>query len=261
MFLWTCCVSVVSSEVLGEVVAMARVGRMVKESIVREISEALSKRPNFLVTGINRLPASGADTLRQKLFASRAHLLVIKQRLGLRAIEPLKISGLAELLEGSVGLVLVDGDVLPVAKLVVEFRKAHEDELSVKGAVVDGQLLDARNVEELAGLPARPVLLAQVVATIEAPIAEVILTIEQLMQELAWVAEQAAAKKPATEAGTAAVPPPSASGLPSPAPAIAGGPGSVEGGGTATPPSVQEATPSQPEAGGGETPTAPPTTS
>jgi len=175
---------------------MASVGRMVKESIVREISEELSKRPNFLVAGINRLPASGADALRQKLFASRAHLLVIKQRLGLRAVEPLKISGLAELLEGSVGLVLVDGDGLPAAKILVEFRKAHEEELSVKGAVIDGQLLDARNVEQLAGLPSKPVLLAQVVATIESPIADVISTLERFLWEIAWVAEQAAATKP-----------------------------------------------------------------
>ncbi len=182
---------------------MASVGRMVKESITSEVTARLAERPNFFVTSLNRLPADEADTLRQKLFASNARLVLIKRRLGQRAVEPLKFAGLTELLEGSVGLVLTGDDVLPTAKLIVEFHKAHEEQLTIRGAVIDGRLLSKQYVEQLASLPPRPVLLAQLVATIEAPIAGVILTLEQLIGDLAWIMEQAAAAKPAAPSAPA----------------------------------------------------------
>ncbi len=192
---------------------MAKVGRLVKESTVQEVSTRLSERPNFFVMTVNRLPASNADIFRQKLYASQAHLVVVNRRLGQRALQALNIAGLAELLEGSVGLVLSGGDTLQTAKLIVEFRKTHEDEFAVRGAVIDGQLLDKGTVEQLASLPPKPVLLAQLVATIESPMANLIFTIEQLIGDLAWTIEQTAAKKPpetkstetpTTEAGTTA---------------------------------------------------------
>lgn len=171
---------------------MASVGRMVKDAIVDELSTELTKRPNFFVTALGRLPASAADAFRRKLSTSQAHLLMVNRRLGRRALEPLNIAGLQELLEGSVGLVLAGGDVLPIAKLIVEFRKSHEEQVAVKGAVIDGRLLDPSTVEALANLPPKPVLLAQVVATIESPIADLIGTIEQLLGDVTWIVEQAA---------------------------------------------------------------------
>ena len=175
---------------------MANVGRMVKESMVDELSTQLAERPNVLVTTISRLPASDADVLRKKLSASSAHLLVVKRRLARRAVERLQLAGLADHLEGSVGLVLSGEDALSTAKLIVEFIKTHEDQLAVRGARIDGQLLDKARVEQLASLPPKPMLLAQLVATIESPIAELIVTMEQIIGEVAWLIEQVSAGKP-----------------------------------------------------------------
>ena len=199
---------------------MAKVGRMVKESSVSEVSNRLAESPNFFVTAVNRLPAADTDAFRQKLFASRARLVMVKRRLGQRALEPLKITGLAELLEGSICLVLVGDDPLATAKLIVEFRKSREEQLLVRGGVIDGQLLDKARVEQLAALPPKPVLLAQVVATLEAPIADVIFTIERLLGDIAWLAEQVAASKPLpapTDAGQAGVAPETATPTAAPA--------------------------------------------
>ena len=113
----------------------------------------------------------------------------------------LKLSGTSEeivkLLEGTVGLVLPGDDVLPAAKTIVDFIKTHEEHLAVQGAFIDGQLLDKSRVEQLASLPPRPVLLAQLLATIESPISQLIFTVEQLIGDVIWVADQAASKKPA----------------------------------------------------------------
>lgn len=174
---------------------MAKVGRLVKESTIRELETRLAERPNFFVTVVNRLPAPETDVLRQRLARSHSRLLMLKRRLGLRALEPLKLEGLTALLEGSVGLVLSGDDILQTAKLIVEFRKSHEEQVLVRGGVIDGQLVDARRVEELASLPPKPVLLAQVVATIESPLADVVFTIERLIGDVSWIIEQRANQK------------------------------------------------------------------
>ena len=175
---------------------MAKVGRLVKETMINELSTQLGEQPNFFVTRINRLTSTDADALRQKLFGSQASLVMIKQKLGKRAVEGLKIPGLIDLFEGSVGIVLPGEDVLPVAKVIVDFIKTHEEQLSVRGGFIEGTVLDKQRVEHLASLPSKPVLLAQVVFTIEAPMTDLIFTIERLVGDVMWAVEQAATKKP-----------------------------------------------------------------
>lgn len=180
---------------------MANVGRLVKESSVRELSSSLEAQPNFFVTRVNRLSAAEADRLRRQLSGSQARLLVVKRTLGRRTIAQFKLSGTSEeivkLLEGTVGLVLPGDDVLLAAKTIVDFIRTHEEHLAVRGAFIDGQLLDKSRVEQLASLPPRPVLLAQLLATIESPISQLIFAVEQLIGDVIWVADQAASKKPA----------------------------------------------------------------
>ena len=179
---------------------MAQAGRLVKETLVQEITTRLSSRSNFLVTTVNRLTAPEADDLRRKLSVLQAEFVLVKRSLGLIAIKSLKISNIDELLSGQVGFILPGEDVAQTLKAVVDFIKTHEDKLGVRGAWVDGQVMDKKTVEQLAALPPRSVLLAQVLGTIEAPIADVIFTIERLIGDIAWIAEQASEKKPAAAA-------------------------------------------------------------
>ena len=195
---------------------MAGVGRMVKESIVRDATEQLKGRSNLFIASVSRLKASEASTFRRQLSSSQARLIMIKRRLGKRALADLKLPGLEALMEGSVGFVLPGEDVLPIAKLLVGFSKAHEEQLTVRGALIDGQLLDGKEVKALADLPPRPVLLAQVLGTIEAPMADVIFTIEQLIGDLAWLAEEAAKAKPQAAAAAPASTQPSEQQNPKP---------------------------------------------
>ncbi|MBI3321971.1 MAG: 50S ribosomal protein L10 [Candidatus Omnitrophica bacterium] len=196
---------------------MANVGQFVKESVVEEMTTQLSQRPNVFVTSLKSLSAPEADTLRQRLSTTQSRLLVIKRSLGHRAVQRLQLPGLAELLEGSVGFVLSGADVLQTAKLLVEFRKTHEEQVALRGAIIEGQLLDAPRVEALAQLPPKPILLAQVVATVEAPIANLIGTIEQVIGDVMDAVEQRTQQRqqeppPASSAAVIPAPPTPTSG-------------------------------------------------
>ncbi len=197
---------------------MAGAGRAVKETLVKELSERLGAGQPFVVTAVNRLSAPEADALRQKLHASQAEMLMMKRSLSRLAFAALKLPDLETLLGGSVAVVFPGEDALPAVKVVVDFAKTHEDMLAVRGGFLEGQVLSTQSLVQLANLPPRPVLLAQVVGTLEAPMADVIMTIEQLIGDLAWITEQAAAAKPAAPAAQAGSSAPAAGEAPAPTP-------------------------------------------
>lgn len=179
---------------------MAKVGRLVKDQMVQELTSALGERPNFFVTSIGRLDAVEADGLRKKLRSMRSRLIMVKRTLGVRGLTAVKTEEPISLLEGSVGFVVPEEDVLPVAKLIVEFAKAGEEKLAVRGGWIDGQLLDQRRVEQLASLPPKPQLIAELIGVLESPMSDLVFTIEQVLRDVPWVLDEVSKSRPAAAA-------------------------------------------------------------
>jgi large subunit ribosomal protein L10 len=165
--------------------------------MVAELQQALTDRSHIFVASVSGLRAAETDSFRQKLHAFEARLLMVKRTLARRTIDGLDHAGLAEALEGSVGLILARGDALATAKLLFDFRKSREAQLSLRAAVVDGQFLDAARVEQFAKLPPKPQLLAELVNAIESPIVDVVSTIERLIGDLMYAIEQLGNQRPA----------------------------------------------------------------
>ena len=184
---------------------MAKAGRLAKELMVRELTDAVKQRSNFFVASIGPLQAVEADTLRRRLRGVQARVLVVKRTLGLRGMTDLKLnSGTSDLFSGSVALVLPGEDVIPAAKLLVDFAKESQDKLVVRGGWVEGQLLDQKRLQEVAGLPSKLDLVAQLIGVLESPMADLVFTIERVLGDVAWVVEEAAKSVkpvPAPEAG------------------------------------------------------------
>lgn len=176
---------------------MAKVGRLVKELMVQELMTELKNRPNFFVATPGRLSAVEADTLRKRLRTVQAKVLVIKRTLGLRGMSALDLTEMTALFAGSVALVLPGQEIIPAAKLLVDFAKADREKLNIRGGWIDGQLLDQQALEELASLPPKPQLAAQLIGAIELPLTELVMVLESTLGELAWILEEVSKKRPA----------------------------------------------------------------
>ncbi len=174
---------------------MAKAGRLVKELIVREVAQALTERPNFFVASLGPLQAPEADLLRKRLRKVQARLLMVKRTLGLRGISGLRLNGeVAGLFAESSVLVLPGEDVISAAKLLLDFVKEHQEKLTIRGGVVEGHLLDAKRFQDVAELPPKPQLIAQVIFAIESPLTDVVWTLERVLGDVAWVLEEASKK-------------------------------------------------------------------
>ena len=182
---------------------MAKVGRIVKEAMVEELTGAFETSQCFFVASMGALSASESDTLRKKLRGQKARMLMIKRSLGLQGLAELKLGpglgqadGAADLFQGSIALVFPGEDIIPAAKLLADFAKENKDKLTIRGALVEGQLLDGPRFTELANLPPKPQLIANLIGVLESPISSVVWTLESVLGEVAWLLEEVAKTKP-----------------------------------------------------------------
>jgi large subunit ribosomal protein L10 len=140
-----------------------------KAAVVDGVRERLDDSDGAVVTEYRGLTVAEMASLRRALRAVGGDFKVFKNTLVRRAIEGSAHEPLSELLEGPTAIAFVHGDVSAVAKALRDFAKAAPS-LVVKGGVLDGALLDVRELTALADLPSRDVLLAMFAGALAAPL-------------------------------------------------------------------------------------------
>lgn len=159
--------------------------RSEKETFVAEFRDKVKAAPVMYLTDFTGLDVKAMTDLRQRLKASGAEFLVVKNRLARRAIEELSIPDLGDTLLGPTGVVLgSDGPVEP-AKAIAEFAKQHDDKPVFKIGVLDDVLVSAEEIKRLAKLPPREQLMAMLAGAFEAPMTALASALGAKIQEMA----------------------------------------------------------------------------
>lgn len=172
-----------------------------KEKVAR-VKDYFDRADSYFITEYHGLNVSDMTDLRAQLRASDARLVVEKNTLVRVAARELKIEGIEDYLTGSTAIAFVFGDPVPPAKVLYEsFTK--RDLPIVKLVSLSGELMDGSRVKQLADLPTRDELFAQVMGAIEAPIAEFISVTEAVTQEFIGTIDALAKQAPAPPAEAA----------------------------------------------------------
>lgn len=133
--------------------------------------------------------------LRRRVKESQADYLVAKNTLIKRALAQTRKDGsLESLLQGPTGLCFAYGDPVAVAKALNDLVRETRI-LTIKGGWLQGRVLTASDVEALAQLPPREVLLAQVLGTLQAPIAGLATVLAGTVRKLVVALDQIRQKK------------------------------------------------------------------
>jgi large subunit ribosomal protein L10 len=172
-----------------------------KASIVSDLSERLNRSPFLLVTDYQRMNVDHFGELRNRLATTGAEVHVVKNSFLKRAIAASELPDIAEQLTGQTAVVYGDKDVAPVAKVLKSF--AAEFKLaSLKVGVVDRNILSIAEVETLADLPSREVLLAQLLGLLMSPATKLVRLLNEPGSALARLLNAKAEKegKPAEAA-------------------------------------------------------------
>ena len=172
-----------------------------KANIVSDLSEKLNRSPFLLVTDYQGMKVAQFGELRSRLVPTGAQVHVVKNSFLKRAMTASGLPDVAEQLSGQTALVTGDKDVAPVAKVLKTFA-AEFKIAAVKIGVVDKSVLSTAEVESLADLPSREVLLAQFLGVLSAPATKLARILNEPAASLARLLNAKAAKEgqPAGEA-------------------------------------------------------------
>jgi large subunit ribosomal protein L10 len=139
-----------------------------KASIVSDLSEKLNRSPFLLVTDYQRMKVDQFGELRNRLAPAGAEVRVVKNSFLKRAMADSGMPDVGDKLTGQTAIVMGENDVAPVAKILKMFA-AEFKIATLKIGVVDKAVLSTADVEALAELPAREILLAQLLGLLLAP--------------------------------------------------------------------------------------------
>ncbi|WP_127499798.1 50S ribosomal protein L10 [Actinoplanes solisilvae] len=163
-----------------------------KASAVAELTDDFRNSAATVLTEYRGLTVKQLTELRRSLGGDTKYS-VSKNTLAKRAASDAGIEGLDALFTGPTALAFVNGDVVEAAKGLRAFAKANPV-LIVKGGVFEGKALTADEVNKLADLESREVLLAKLAgamkgnlskaaATFQAPLSQAVRLVDALRAE------------------------------------------------------------------------------
>jgi large subunit ribosomal protein L10 len=139
-----------------------------KATIVSDLAEKLNRSPFLLVTDYQRMKVDQFGELRNRLAPVGAEVRVVKNSFLKRAMADSGMPDVADQLTGQTAIVMGENDVAPVAKILKLFA-AEFKIATLKIGVVDKSILSTSDVEALAELPSREILLSRLLGMLLAP--------------------------------------------------------------------------------------------
>ena len=189
--------------------------RAEKQAAVAEIVDSFNDAAGAVLTDYRGLTVKELQDLRRSL-GEHADYAVVKNTLAKLAAEEAGISGFDELLVGPTAIAFIKGDVVEAAKGLRDFAKANPT-LVIKGGVLDGRPLDAKEVAKLADLESREVLLGKLAGAMLASLSQAVYLLNAPIAQAARLAGALQAKAeqdPSILAGGAGTPAAEAAGEP-----------------------------------------------
>jgi len=149
-----------------------------KAVIVENLQEKLNASPFLIVADYTGLKVSEFAELRDRLSNAQAECRVVKNTFLRRAASELGYPDLGESLTGQTAIIVGEEDVCAAAKIlkafIKEFKKAE-----VKAGILDNSLLNADQVNNLAELPSKDSLRAQLLGLLLQPATSLVRTLNE----------------------------------------------------------------------------------
>lgn len=160
--------------------------RTEKEQLVSELKGKIDTAKALYFTDFTGLNVKRMTELRRRLRKAGVEYVVIKNTLALRAVHE---SGLSSApLKGPTGVV-VSQDPVTAAKVLTDFARENEQRPAVKGGLFEGQQLTEAHVRKLASMPSREQMLAELGASMQAPLSMFLGAMNALLTNFAGAVE------------------------------------------------------------------------
>jgi large subunit ribosomal protein L10 len=167
--------------------------RAVKSNEIEQLREQLVKTPALFACSFDGLKVEEDFQLRRQVRQHGGSYRVMKNRLARQASEGTPYADVLGKLQGMTSLAYTSDDPVALVKALVTYAKDHPV-LQFKAGFVEGRVLDVDAINQLATLPGKEELYAQLLYVINAPAQRIVSVLAAPARDLAVVINQAVEK-------------------------------------------------------------------
>jgi len=142
--------------------------KRLKNLITAELESKFHGADSVVIVDYTGIDAKTTGEVRGALRSKKVKFTVVRNALAAKALETVGLKGLRDILVGTNAVVYGGESVVDVVKELVEQAKKVE-KLKIKGAIVEGQLLDAKAAAALAKYPSKKELQSNIVGQAVGP--------------------------------------------------------------------------------------------
>ena len=166
-----------------------------KQAVVANLTNKLQNAAAGVLVDYKGITVAEDTALRAELRKNNVEYAVVKNTLLQFAVNNCGMNELDSLLNGATALAICHDDPVAPARVVNDFAKKIDGRFEIKGGFMDGKVMPLNEVLALANIPPLPVLQAQVLGTMLAPISGLACVLKQIAEK-----QGAPAEAPAEEA-------------------------------------------------------------
>ena len=140
-----------------------------KQQTVDSLGEQFRSISSAFLINYKGLKVVDATELRRKIRQMDGHYVVVKNTLATRAAKQTKLEQLEPYFQGPTAVAFHPKDVVGFAKLLTEISKGNPN-FAFKAALVEGRVVPATEIQAIASMPSREVMLSKLVFLLKAPL-------------------------------------------------------------------------------------------
>ena len=160
-----------------------------KQQMVDSLGEQFRSIESAFLIDYRGLKVVDATELRRKVREIDGRYMVVKNTLAMRAAKETKMEQLESHFQGPTALAYHPKDVVGLAKLLTEISKSNPN-FKFKAALVEGKAVPASEIQVIASMPSREVLLSKLAYLLKAPLQKLAMVLKAPVRDLSLVLKQ-----------------------------------------------------------------------
>ncbi|MCC8047817.1 MAG: 50S ribosomal protein L10 [Oscillospiraceae bacterium] len=163
-----------------------------KQAIVEALTERIQNASAGVLVDYKGITVADDTKLRRELRENDITYSVVKNTLTRFALDKLGMNELDSVLNGTTALATSAGDPIAPIRILSEYAEKSADCFNIKAAFMDGKVLDEAEIKEIAALPSKDALYAQVFGTLLAPITSLAVVLNEIAKKQGYTEPEAA---------------------------------------------------------------------
>ncbi len=153
-----------------------------KQQAVADLAEKLKAAASGVLVNYSGITVEDDTKLRAALRKAGVEYKVMKNTLTGRACDEVGFGEMKQYLEGMTALAISTDDPIAPAKILKEYADKVES-FEIKAGFIDGGVIDAAKVAELASIPSKEVLIAKMLGSLQSPISGLAVALQAIVDK------------------------------------------------------------------------------